>query len=273
MSADCKYGFIGGGNMGEALIMGLLGNGATLAEDIMVHEVIPARQDYLEKTYKIRSAESNSALVKSVDIIILAVKPQFLGPVLTEIGDQVNADQLVVSIIAGVKIEEIQSALPEGTPVIRTMPNTPALVMAGATAMAPGDSATDIHMASAREIFESVGIAIEVPEKHMDIVTGLSGSGPAYIFMIMEAMADAGVLKGLPMDQALLLAGQTIFGSAKLAVETGVHPAQLKNQVSSPGGTTIAGLKILETGGLRGLIMEAIEAATNRSIELGRGEK
>lgn len=270
MGAEHKYGIIGGGNMGEALIKGVLKSGLAKPEEISFFEPTPDRRSYILDEYSIHAASSNTELVDGSQTIILAVKPQVMDVVLSEIGSSVTMDHLVVSIAAGVRIEDMESKLASGVPVIRSMPNTPALVLASATAMAAGNHATDEHLAKAREIFESVGVAIVVDEKQMDVVTGLSGSGPAYVFLMIEAMADAGVLRGLSRQEAILLAEQTLYGAALLALESKTHPAQLKDMVTSPGGTTIAGLKALEDGGFRDLIMEAINAATERSIELGK---
>lgn len=265
-----KYGIIGGGNMGEALIKGMLKGGLAKPKEISFFEPTLDRRSYLTAEYSINAARTNMELVDGSQIIILAVKPQVMDVVLSEIGSSVTNDHLVVSIAAGVRIEDMESKLASGVPVIRSMPNTPALVLASATAMAAGTHAKAEHLVKAREIFESVGVAIEVDEKQMDVVTGLSGSGPAYVFLMMEAMADAGVLRGLARPEAILLAEQTIYGAALLALESKTHPAELKDMVTSPGGTTIAGLKVLEDGGFRGLIMEAVNVATQRSIELGK---
>lgn len=263
-----KYAFIGGGNMGEALIKGLLKSGLAKSQDIVVAEPLAERRQYLKQEYRIAVDEDNKNAVKEAGIVVLAVKPQVIDKALKEIGQILDKNQLVISIAAGVKIERIESFLPEGTPVIRTMPNTPALVLCGATAMAPGKSVLKKHLKQALALFEAVGVAVEVEEKHMDAVTGLSGSGPAYVFIFLEALADGGVLQGLSREQALTLAAQTIFGSARLALEPGAHPGRLKDMVASPGGTTITGLQVLERGGLRGLIMDAVAAAAKRSSEL-----
>ncbi|MBW2060691.1 MAG: pyrroline-5-carboxylate reductase [Deltaproteobacteria bacterium] len=270
MGTERRFGLIGGGNMGEALIKGLIQSGQARPEDIIVSDPLAARRSYLQEEYQVAAKDDNKSLVKEAAIIILAVKPQVLDEVLNEIQSVVEPRHLIISIAAGVSLPRIESALPSGTPTIRAMPNTPALALAGATAIAPGKHASEKHLAMARILFEAVGLVVEVAEKNMDAVTALSGSGPAYIFIILEALADAGVLEGLPRDQALLLAAQTILGSAKLVLESGFHPAQLKDRVTSPGGTTISGLMVLEKGGLRGLIMEAVRTAARRSAELGK---
>ncbi len=270
MGVESSFGLIGGGNMGEALIKGLIQSRQRRPDQIIVSEPLEARREYLRKEYQISVAGDNQALVKEADNIILAIKPQIMGRVLDDIKPVVTPDHLVISIAAGVSLATIQAGLPDKIPVIRTMPNTPALVLAGAAAMAPGEYAGPEHMETARGLFEAVGLAVEVEEKHLDAVTGLSGSGPAYVFVFLEALTDAGVLMGLMRQDALTLAAQTILGSVQLAMETGKHTGQLKDMVTSPGGTTIAGLNVLEVGGFRGLIMEAVKAATNRSVELGR---
>ncbi|MBW2142221.1 MAG: pyrroline-5-carboxylate reductase [Deltaproteobacteria bacterium] len=269
MGKQRKFGLIGGGNMGEALIKGLIQSGIALPAEIIVSEPLDERRDYLRNEYQIAVESDNKALVIEAPVIILAVKPQVMEKVLNDIQARVEPNHLIITIAAGVKVETIQSVLPSDTPVIRAMPNTPALALSGATAIAPGSHAGKEHLEVARTLFEAVGIVVEVEEKNMDAVTALSGSGPAYVFVFMEALTDAGVLEGLPRDQAFLLACQTILGSAKLAKEAGVSPAQLKDKVTSPAGTTITGLMVLEKGGLRGLIMEAVQAASKRSAELG----
>lgn len=270
MGTSQRFGFIGGGNMGEALIRGLLQSGRAQAQDILVSDPAPARQEHLRGEYQVRLAQSNEALVGEANVVVLAVKPQDMDRVLEEIETAVRADHLLISIAAGVTLDRIQAAVPAPAAVIRVMPNTPALVLAGAAALAPGVYAKPEHVALARSLFEAVGVAVEVDEKHMDAVTGLSGSGPAYVFLLLEALADGAVRLGLPREQALVLAGQTILGAARLALEKKAHPGELKDMVTSPGGTTAAGLHVLERGGFRGLVMEAVAAAASRSAELSR---
>ena len=269
MGAVERFGFIGGGNMGEALIKGLLQSGRAQPQDIIVFDVMPDRQKHLLEKYEIFPADNNSAVIEEATIIVLAVKPQNMDNVLGEIGPLVTSEQILVSIAAGVTLGKLEQYIRSEAPVIRVMPNTPALALAGAAALAPGTHATKEDMAKAMRIFEAVGVAVDVEEKYMDIVTGLSGSGPAYVFVLLEALTDGAVRLGLPRNQAQLLASQTILGAAKLAQETGVHPGQLKDMVTSPGGTTAAGLHALEKGGFRSLIMDAVAAAANRSAELG----
>jgi pyrroline-5-carboxylate reductase len=267
-----KLGFIGGGNMAEALIKGLVS--FTGAKNIFVSEPSESKRDALHAAYKIKVTTDNHDLTKKCDIIILAVKPQILKEVLADIGPLVNSDKLVISVAAGVPISIIEDALRGDTAnkfsVIRTMPNTPALVQEGVTSITPGEHVTKADMKIAHRVFQAVGTTVDVEESHIDAVTGLSGSGPAYIFMLLESLSDAGVKMGLSREVANTLTVQTVLGAAKLARESGRHPGELKDMVTSPAGTTIAGLHALEKGGLRTTMMNAVEAATERSRELGR---
>ena len=261
-------GFLGAGNMADALIKGLLHSGVP-PHRISASDVKGERLEQLKVAHGIRSTGDNHALVRESNVVVLSVKPQVIDKVLTEIGGEVRADQLVVSIAAGVPIEAIESRLPQGTRVVRAMPNTPATVLAGATAIASGAHAHAEDMRISRELFEAVGRVVVLDESLLDAVTGLSGSGPAYIMLNIEALADGGVKVGLHRDTALLLAAQTVFGSAKLLLETGEHPGRLKDMVTSPGGTAISGLHTLESGGLRKTLIDAVEVATKRAAELG----
>ena len=268
MLKDKTIGFIGGGNMAEALIKGLLAGGVT-ATDLNVAEPDARRRTFLAERYGVRCGEENAAVATGSDVIILAVKPQVAGTVLQGIGGAVTEAQLLISIMAGVKTATIEAAFPIGVRVVRVMPNTPALVLEAASAFSAGAHATADDLTLARSVFELVGKAWQVEEKLMDAVTGLSGSGPAYVLTFIEALSDAGVKNGLPRDVALGLAAQTVFGTAKLLLETHDHPAVLKEKVTSPGGTTIAGLHVLEMEGFRGTLINAVDAATARSQELG----
>lgn len=269
MRIEKKVSFIGAGNMASALIRGLIKAGACGPEELMATDV---RRDQLEKLaneHGIATAKENREAAAWADVVVLATKPQIFDVVLGEVAAGVRPDTLVVSIAAGVPLSAIETRMPRGTRVVRTMPNTPALVGAGATALAAGEHATEGDIAVVKRIFESVGVAVVLHESLLDAVTGLSGSGPAYIFLIIEALADAGVKVGLHRDTAQLLAAQTVLGSARLLLETGEHPGRLKDMVTSPGGTAIAGLHTLEAGGMRTTLMNAVEAATRRSVELG----
>jgi len=230
--------------------------------------VKPERLAHLKKIHGIQTTLDNHELVRNVDVLVLAVKPQALDRVLASIESDV-AGHLVVSVAAGVPLEALEARLPPTTRIVRAMPNTAATVLAGATAIAPGSHATEEDLESTKALFKAVGEVVVLEEAQLDAVTGLSGSGPAYVMVMIEALADGGVKVGLHRDTALLLAAQTVFGSAKLLLETGEHPGRLKDMVTSPGGTAIAGLHTLESGGLRRTLIDAVEAATHRAEELG----
>src|SRR5512138_454341 len=259
MKIEGTVGFIGTGNMAEALIRGLLNAGVAGKQQITGSEPREERRAELEERYGVRTV---------AEILVLSVKPQVMAKVLDEIGSEIHPHALVISIAAGIPLAAIEGKLPQAR-VIRTMPNTPALVGAGATAIAAGGHATEADLQAARRIFESVGTTVILEEAQMDAVTGLSGSGPAYMFLIIEALSDAGVKVGLSRHNAQALAAQTVLGSAKLLIETKEHPGRLKDMVTSPGGTAIAGLHTLEAGGLRTTLINAVEEATRRSRELG----
>jgi len=273
MHIEGVVGFIGAGNMAEALIRGLVRGGHVPASRIAASGPRRERLDELKTHYGIDVTTDNREVVARCGLIVLAVKPQILDKVLREVGDALKPGTLVVSIAAGVDTATIEEAVAEGVRVVRAMPNTPALVGAGATAVSPGKLASATDLATARAVFDAVGITVELDESHLDAVTGLSGSGPAYIFLILEALADAGVKVGLSRRNAQRLAAQTVMGSAKLLLETDEHPGKLKDMVTSPGGTAIAGLHTLEEGGLRTTLINAVETATKRARELGRGGK
>ncbi len=268
MLKDKTIGFLGGGNMAEALIRGLIAGGVP-STDLAVAEPLPERRTFLTDRYGVSCVAHNTAVAAGCDVIILAIKPQVAATLLRELEGAVSAGKLLISIMAGVKTATIEAAFPGGTRVVRVMPNTPALILEAASAIAPGANATTEDISLARRIFELVGKTWQVDEKLMDAVTGLSGSGPAYVLTFIEALADAGVKNGLPRDAALGLAAQTVFGTAKLLLEAQEHPAVLRDKVTSPGGTTIAGLHALEQGGFRGTVINAVDAATARSKELG----
>ena len=264
-----KLGFVGGGNMAAALIKGMVASKVVPPEGVIVSDVKAERLAMLHEKHGVRTTTDNHALVREVDVVVLAVKPQVIDKVLEAFGKEIRKDQLVISVAAGVPISALEARLPEGTRVVRTMPNTPATVDAGATAIAAGTHATEADLDVARALFEAVGRVVTLDESLLDAVTGLSGSGPAYVMLMIEALADGGVKVGLHRDTALLLAAQTVFGSAKLLLETGEHPGRLKDRVTSPGGTAIAGLHTLESGGLRRTLIDAVEAATTRAAQLG----
>lgn len=264
-----KIGFIGGGNMAGALIRGLLSSHATTAAMVRASDVHEERREELRAKYGIETTEDNSDVAEWADVIVIAVKPQIVDRILGPIAAGVRDGDLVVSIAAGVPIEAIEARMPAGTRVIRTMPNTAAIALAGATAIAPGTHAEKSDVEVAKSLFSAVGRCVVLDESLLDAVTGLSGSGPAYVMLMIEALADGGVKVGLGRDVALLLAAQTVYGAAKLQLETGEHPGRLKDMVTSPGGTAIAGLHTLEAGGLRRTLIDAVEAAAKRSAELG----
>jgi len=260
--------FLGAGNMAEAMIRGLLRGNVFEPQEITASGPREQRMRELAERFGIRTSTDNRDAAKA-QIVVLSVKPQILSKVLDQVGGEIGADSLVISIAAGVPVAAIQARLVPGTRVVRAMPNTPALVDAAATAIAGGDHARPSDLEDAKRIFDAVGITVILEESALDAVTGLSGSGPAYVFLILEALSDAGVKVGLSRRNAQLLAAQTLLGSAKLLLETNEHPGRLKDMVTSPGGTAITGLHTLENGGVRTTLMNAVEAATKRSRELG----
>jgi len=270
MLNEKKIAFIGAGNMGDALISGLLGSESSVPDNIICTDVRQSKLDEIKSKYKVRTADSNREAVGEADIIIYAVKPQILASVLIETAPKLDMSKLVISIAAGVPLAAMETCVQKDLRLIRVMPNIAAAVKEAATAIAAGEHATQEDVNLTMEIFNSIGKCIFLKENYlMDAITGLSGSGPAYIFLIVDALADAGVKVGLSRQDSLFLAAQTAMGAAKLLIETQEHPGQLKDKVTSPGGTAIAGLATLESGGLRTTLINAVEAATNRSKELG----
>ncbi len=264
-----KLGFLGAGNMAGALIKGLLQARVVKPTSILASDVRADQLEQLKITHGIRVTTDNHELVRESAILVLAVKPQVIDKVLSAVGGDVRPQTLVISIAAGVPIAALEARLPPGTRVVRSMPNVAALALAGATAISGGSHATESDLLAASALFEAVGRVVTLDEMLMDAVTGLSGSGPAYVMLIIEALADGGVKVGLHRDTALLLAAQTVFGASKLLLDTGDHPGRLKDMVTSPGGTAIAGLHTLESGALRKTLMDAVESATRRAAELG----
>jgi pyrroline-5-carboxylate reductase len=271
MLEQLQIGFIGGGNMGEALIKGLLSASLVARNRIYVYDVSTERLEYLTAQFDIRRCSNVAELAGSTQVIIVAVKPQNVIEALDQLRQHIHQSQLVISIAAGIPISTFSSRLGKEIAVIRVMPNTPALVLQGASALARGDRVTEEQMHLALQLFQSVGKALQVDEKWMDAVTGLSGSGPAYVFLLLEAMIDGGVLMGLPRQISRELVLQTFLGAVKMVQEMGRHPAELKEMITSPGGTTIHGLQVLEEKAVRGALMRAVEAASERSRELGKG--
>ena len=260
--AEKSIGFVG------AMIRGLLRGEVFKPKQVTASAPREERRRELAEKYGIHASGDNREAARQ-SIVVLSVKPQILSRVLDEIGETISAESLVISIAAGVPVAAIQAKLRPSTRVVRAMPNTPALVDAGATAIARGEHARESDLEDAKRIFDAVGVTVVLDESLLDAVTGLSGSGPAYVFLILEALSDAGVKVGLSRRTAQLLAAQTLLGSAKLLIETNEHPGRLKDMVTSPGGTAITGLHTLEHGGLRTTLMNAVEAATRRSRELG----
>ena len=265
-----KIAILGAGNMGEALLAGLLAEGMATPADLWATDVNAERLTALKNRYGIRTGADNREAASWATVVVLAVKPQTMHDILTELKDRLPLEALIISVATGIPLARIAAPLGGSRKLVRVMTNTPVLVRAGASALAISPSVSAQDRALAIRLFEAVGKVVLVEEHLMDAVTGLSGSGPAYVFQMIEALADGGVKMGLSRDTALLLAAQTVFGAAKLQIETNDHPARLKDKVASPGGTTIAGLHALETGGVRAAYIAAVEAATQRAEELGK---
>jgi pyrroline-5-carboxylate reductase len=262
---DNGLGLIGVGNMGTALLKGILSSNTLDKERIVIYD---ANEEIIKnriEEFHVKSVNSNTELVQQVKFIIIAVKPQNIDSVLEEIGPKLSEDQIVISIAAGVSLDYMKKFIKKNTGLVRVMPNTPALVGEGASAIAHNNDISEKDLNYVKRILKSVGKAVVLEEKLIDAVTGLSGSGPAYVFVFIEALADGGVKMGIPRNIALTLATQTVLGSAKLVIETGKHPGELKDMVASPGGTTISALHEIEKGKLRATIISAVEAATLKS--------
>lgn len=267
---DERLGFIGAGNMAEAMIRGIIQNQVVLPDRILASDISDERREHISRTFGMETVKENRSLVNRSNVIFLAVKPQAVPRVLADMAADMGPEKLLVSIVAGVPIKTLSAGLPKGPRIVRTMPNTPVTVMEGAMAIASDSPALPEDLETVETLFHPLGSTVRIEEKLIDAVTGLSGSGPAYVFIILEALADGGVKMGLPRDVAETLAAQTLMGSAKLFLETRMNPGQLKCMVTSPGGTTIAGIHELEKGGIRASLMNAVESATKRSVELGK---
>ncbi|MCP4133430.1 MAG: pyrroline-5-carboxylate reductase [bacterium] len=259
-------GCIGMGNMGTAIISGL--SAKMPAENLIIHDIDPNKLDSLSAKYGVVTAESDRSLVTESNIVIIAVKPAVVSSVLMQVKDLV-ADSIIVSVAAGITIDSIEKVIGSSTRVIRVMPNTPALIDEGMSVLSSNKNIDDKSLSIVEEIFSEIGKVLVLPESMMDAVTGLSGSGPAYAFTFIQAMTDGGVKMGIPRDKAIILAAQTLLGSARLVLDSVEDPIALRGKVTSPGGTTIDGVHILEKAGFSGIVMDAVEAATLKSKKLG----
>jgi len=266
-----KIGVIGAGKIGSAIARGIIRAGLVKKENVMASDVSDELRQAIARDLDIKVTPDNGALCDFAEIIILAVKPQIVDPVAREIAKKLGKSKLLVSVAAGVPLGRIETHLERGARVVRVMPNIPCVIGAGAAGFAGGGHATAADLEKVGAILNSFGVGLAVEEKYLDAVTGLSGSGPAYVFLFMEALADGGVQVGLSRDVALKLAMQTVYGAARMALESNKHLSELKDEVTSPGGTTIAGLYAMEQNGFRGTVMKAVVSATRRSQELGKG--
>jgi pyrroline-5-carboxylate reductase len=266
-----RVAFIGCGNMGSVLISGTLSSGLISKDKVLVTDIRPERLEYIREREGISITEKNREAVEKSDVIVLAVKPQVIGKVLSEIRDVVTGDKVIISIAAGITTGFIEEALGKEVPVVRVMPNTPCLVKTGASGISPGKYAGEQEETIAEEMFRGVGIVVKVPEQMLDAVTALSGSGPAYIFYIIESLIEAGMEMGLSEDDARKLVSQTVLGAARMFVETGESPQVLRAKVTSPGGTTETALKYLEEKGFQKILIAAVKEAAKRSKELSTG--
>jgi pyrroline-5-carboxylate reductase len=263
-------GIIGAGNMGEVLIRGLIQSGKVAESEIIASDVSQDRLNHVSKTYGIRTTGSNVEVIENASIIIIAVKPQNIDNLLDELSHSSHEGHLFISIAAGITTDKLAAKMHHKSGIIRVMPNAPASVLAGIAALCPGGNVSPDDLQRAVSIFECVGRTVVIKnEALMDVVTGLSGSGPAFVFLMIESLSDAGVQLGISRKESSILAAQTVYGAAKMLLETGRHPSELKDIVATPGGTTFAGLKMLEKGNFRSTVMDAVEAATARSRELG----
>ncbi|HEV2394444.1 MAG TPA: pyrroline-5-carboxylate reductase [Verrucomicrobiae bacterium] len=273
MTETLTIGFLGAGKMATALAKGFIGAGLISPSRVIASDPSQAARSAFAQNTEARATDSNAEVARFGGVVILAVKPDQVSPVLASIHEEITDKHLLISIAAGVPLAKLEAGLKNGARLIRVMPNTPALVGASATAFALGNNARPADGELAHRLFSAVGLAIEVNEGLLDAVTGLSGSGPAYLYMIIEALSDGGVAAGLPREVATKLAAQTALGSARMVLETGLHTGSLKDMVASPGGTTIEGIHELEKGKLRAVLMNAVRAATEKSKRLGEGRK
>jgi pyrroline-5-carboxylate reductase len=265
-----KIGFLGAGRMATALARGILKAGLCEPAQVFASDLDAAQRAAFQKETGVAPFARNAEVAAACDLAVLAVKPNHVNEVLDDVRKPFGR-RLLLSVAAGVPVAMIEAGLEDGARVVRAMPNTPALIRRGASAYSPGRNATEADLALVEAILGSVGISVRLPEKMLDAVTGLSGSGPAYLFLAIEALSDGGVEMGLPRDVALKLAAQTVLGAAEMVLSTGKHPGELKDMVTSPGGTTIEGLRALEQAGVRAAFMGAVRAATEKSRKLGQG--
>ena len=268
MKENFNVGFIGGGALAESVIKGI-SKKLFAAENIFVAEKIPARRNYLTEKYSINVAENFSTFAEKISLLILAVKPKDLNSALAEVQKSITPATLLMSVVAGCKLSTLENSLPNQA-IIRVMPNVAVLVEEGMMAYSGGKNATAENLALAKKFWSAIGRTVEVDEKLMDAVTGLSGSGPAYAFLMIDALADGGVAAGLPRNYAIELAAQTLLGAAKMVLETGEHPDVLRDKVTSPAGTTIEGIRILERNNFRSALIEAVISAAEKSKDLGK---
>lgn len=268
MLKDKKIAVLGAGKLGETLIKGLLEADVIDVANVTVTAAHQPRLDQFREKFNVRGTLSNAEAVEGSDIVLLSVKPQTVPLVLAEVGSLLTPSQLLISVAASVSIAFIEKHIRTDVPVIRAMPNTPAQINCGMTGIAPGRNADASHTALAKYIFDAVGRTVVADEKHMDAITGLSASGPAFIYIIIESLAEAGVKVGLPRDIATELAAQTVVGAGSMVLETSEHPAKLKDTVTTPAGCTIDGILELEDGGLRVTLIKAVVRATQRAKEL-----
>jgi pyrroline-5-carboxylate reductase len=275
MDTPLRIGIIGGGQMGTALVKGILRSGVAIADAVVVSDVVPFARERLGADTGVRTTDDNVTAVNNADVVIVALKPQVASEALQAVAGSIFPHQTILSIMAGVPTSKLERWLTgtdtssEPIHVVRAMPNTPALIGEGMAAICRGVFANDVDMNRAERILAAVGRVVRVDERQLDAVTGLSGSGPGYVYTVIEALADGGVKVGLPKQLALELAAQTVLGAARMVLETEEHPAVLRDKVTSPGGTTIAGLQALEANGVRYALMLAVEMAAKRSKELG----
>lgn len=264
-----RIGFIGAGNMAEALIKGIIAKGLYTKDDIIASEIYESRRQDIEKRLGITVTANGEDVVKEAKFIILAVKPQQIGDALISMNKLFTKEHVVMSIAAGVTIDTLRTYVPD-VKIVRVMPNQPCMVLASASAFSCDSGVSEKEKAMVKDVLDAVGLAIEVREDLLDAVTGLSGSGPAYAYMVIDALADGGVMMGLSRDVSIRLAAQTLMGAAKTILETGEHPGKMKDIVCSPGGTTIEAVRVLEEGGIRAAFINAVEASALRSKELGQ---